>query len=380
MKWLAIFILFPFSVLSQSDYCIADRFGPTTVFEDDDIVVYTDVEYGVANHFLTDQPVSLLADVYLPNPEIDPMATRPLVVLIHGGAWLAGNKSIMAYQCQEYAKRGYVAISVGYRLGWGCTGTDALTACISCGGLGSNLRKAVYSGVQDSRAAMRYFFSTAEDYGIDTSMVFIGGESAGSINSLLAYYLDQGEADAFIPGFSATAGSLDESGNDLDTPWSIKGIINHCGGVTNTSIMDKNELVPIISFHDDADCIVPFNCGNTLSCFCSSFFGICGSNSIHTYYSLQGAPSILRPVLLSLNHCSYPAYQVVNHGSCFMKQTMCGVAVNYTDTNVYSVAVCDAMGFACEEATSCPEDLNGDWIVNTSDLLIFLSAFGSPCD
>src|SRR5262249_35720892 len=39
----------------------------------------------------------------------------PAVLVIHGGAWRAGNKSDMKMIASEFARRGYVAISPQYR-------------------------------------------------------------------------------------------------------------------------------------------------------------------------------------------------------------------------------------------------------------------------
>jgi hypothetical protein len=34
----------------------------------------------------------------------------------------------------------------------------------------------------------------------------------------------------------------------------------------------------------------------------------------------------------------------------------------------------------CPETSSCPEDLDGNGVVGTSDLLMFLSSFGIVCE
>jgi acetyl esterase/lipase len=41
---------------------------------------------------------------------------RPAVVVIHGGAWIAGDRKEMAPFCEELVKRGYVVANVQYRL------------------------------------------------------------------------------------------------------------------------------------------------------------------------------------------------------------------------------------------------------------------------
>jgi acetyl esterase/lipase len=52
-------------------------------------------------------------DVYVPGDAAGP---RPAVVLVHGGGWSAGSKGDMKYAARRFARAGYVAASVGYRL------------------------------------------------------------------------------------------------------------------------------------------------------------------------------------------------------------------------------------------------------------------------
>ncbi|HWB14203.1 MAG TPA: alpha/beta hydrolase [Pirellulales bacterium] len=55
---------------------------------------------------------SLTADIYLP---AEP-GQYPGVLLVHGGAWLAGSKGRMRHIARALAERGYVAVSINYRL------------------------------------------------------------------------------------------------------------------------------------------------------------------------------------------------------------------------------------------------------------------------
>lgn len=43
---------------------------------------------------------------------------RPLLIAVHGGAFISGDRSDMDELCDRYAARGYVAASVSYRLGF----------------------------------------------------------------------------------------------------------------------------------------------------------------------------------------------------------------------------------------------------------------------
>ena len=55
-------------------------------------------------------------DIYTPNN--DNLGKRPLIVYVHGGAFYAGDKASQDCIdfCTAFAKKGYVAVSVNYRL------------------------------------------------------------------------------------------------------------------------------------------------------------------------------------------------------------------------------------------------------------------------
>lgn len=66
---------------------------------------YEDVSYGTnARHKL---------DLYLPQTKIKELG---LVVFIHGGTWHHGSKDGMRKRCKKFAKKGYAAATLNYRL------------------------------------------------------------------------------------------------------------------------------------------------------------------------------------------------------------------------------------------------------------------------
>jgi acetyl esterase/lipase len=92
-------------------------------------------------------------------------ATLPGVILIHGGGWRSGDKSMELPMALQLAGRGYVAATVEYRLS----------------------PEALYpASVLDLKAAIRWFRAHARTYGIDTSHVAVYGcSSGGHLASLL---------------------------------------------------------------------------------------------------------------------------------------------------------------------------------------------------
>jgi acetyl esterase/lipase len=86
---------------------------------------------------------------------------RPALVIIHGGGWNAGDKRDRPYRSMllDYALKGYVTISVNYRL----TREAPMSACI-----------------EDCKCAIRWLKAHAKEYRVDTSRIVAYGHSAGA--------------------------------------------------------------------------------------------------------------------------------------------------------------------------------------------------------
>ena len=106
----------------------------------------------------------MTADVFVPSGK--PKRPRPAVLVIHGGGWLKGNKSKFHYISVALARRGYVAVSVGYRLGGEATFPAA---------------------GHDCNAATRWLRSQAKRYGVDPNRIAaVGGSAGGHLVGLMA--------------------------------------------------------------------------------------------------------------------------------------------------------------------------------------------------
>jgi len=398
-------VLVTLSGFGQSTQCLNGRFGEIALFDSSQVVSHLDIPYGEATHFFSGQPIPLFLDVWEPDPSIDGLTSRPVIVLTHGGSFLAGNRSAMHYQCMEYARRGYVAVTLSYRLGWNCDPNVGIFLCGICGPQQNNLRTAIYNAAQDHRAAMRFIAEHAAEYGIDPEWIFVGGESAGSITTLQSVYWDQEEANSFAPSAQGISGDLNSSGNDLINSYSVKGIVNNCGALFNLEHLDIEEQLPMISFHDENDCVVPYNGGYVIGCLnCTSFPYARGSLALHNQLSAGGQCSELNTVLASLGHCTWPTLNIVRRSSCFMKRVMCEVCTSAANVSTSSYSPCMALGVASEisgctysealnfepTATSddgscefpnatCPADLNGDGVITVTDLLQFIALYGGLC-
>ena len=85
-------------------------------------------------------------------------ASKPAVILIHGGGWRSGDKSLLIPMAQQFAVKGYVIAAVEYRLS----------------------PEAKYpAAVYDLKAAIRWMRANAAHYHVDPNKIAILGCSSG---------------------------------------------------------------------------------------------------------------------------------------------------------------------------------------------------------
>ena len=102
---------------------------------------------------------------------------RPMLVWIHGGAFMSGSNAVPIYDGSALARQGIVVVSVNYRLGvFGFAGFR------EAAGEGANF------GLQDILASLRWVRRNAAGFGGDPARVTIAGQSAGAmaVHMLLA--------------------------------------------------------------------------------------------------------------------------------------------------------------------------------------------------
>ena len=238
---------------------------------------------------ITPKPLDLGVDIYMPK---DTFSEHPLLVLMHGGAFYFGDKGCetMRVWCEHFSKMGYVVASANYRLGF----QPNKQAIQRCG----------YEAIQDANAVMRFLIHHAQEYGIDTNNVFVGGTSAGSITMLSMAFMTDANCPSFVQehNFKKKLGSLKTADNAIRQPFKIKAVANMWGAVYDLKQISSHP-VPIISFHGDQDNFVPFDCGVPFSEVKGKigerlFDTMYGSKSIHhlldslhvrnEFYPLQG--------------------------------------------------------------------------------------------
>jgi len=225
-----------------------------------EVQVTSDVVYGSAINPYTSKKETLTLDMYMP-PDNDHRTKRPAVVLIHGGAFLSGDKTsdFMPDMAKNYAIRGYVAFSINYRMA--NSFADILLHPTSL--------QPVLIAAEDAKAAVRYARANAASLRIDPDRIMIGGHSAGAITSLYyAYMPDAPEGSSGTPGVSsAVQGVAIASGEmkyqafcdsiDASTNQPIGCMLTHSPPIDYTNdIQAGNE--PLLMVHGTVDKVIPY--------------------------------------------------------------------------------------------------------------------------
>lgn len=244
------FSLTPYAAPPYSEI-VDNRFSNKRVYK---VKVTKDVEYATADGYWTSvvgyqddsylkllrekikeskqrRELSLTMDIYEPigdqNQRQDSLlmmeSGRPLIVLLHGGAFYVGDKGMehIAGWSDYFAQQGYICAAVNYRLGFRP--------------LKREIEQAGYDAIDDVKKALRYLIQHQQEYHIDTNRLFLAGTSAGSITALMTAF-----------------------GKDND--FHITAVANMWGAINNLKIL-KNSHTDIISFHGTADQLVPYDQG-----------------------------------------------------------------------------------------------------------------------
>jgi acetyl esterase/lipase len=141
-------------VLALSSLCFAQTSAPSdaATFAADlfRYEVHTNIVYHIANNY------EAKLDVYLP-PRQSTQPT-PVVVVIHGGGWIAGTKEERVFEVLPYLQMGFAAVNVEYRM-----------AQVSL----------APAAVEDCRCALHWVFANAKRFNFDPTRVVLQGGSAG---------------------------------------------------------------------------------------------------------------------------------------------------------------------------------------------------------
>lgn len=132
--------------------------------------------YKTPPDLVTGKLTPLRLDVY--RPVGDTKAERPAIIWIHGGGFRTGDRSHLGAIAAEWAQKGYVTVSISYRL-------DRRGPCqaVASGGA-ARCAKAIDAAQADALTSVAWLRSRASTFKVDPTRIAVGGSSAGAITAV----------------------------------------------------------------------------------------------------------------------------------------------------------------------------------------------------
>jgi len=187
-------------------------------------------------------------------PEKYSSKPRPVILFVHGGGFISGDKSHKNKQIVKFSKRGFVAASAMYRLA-----PDHKFP----------------SAIEDIKLAVRFLKANADKYHIDPERIIVSGSSAGSYLAVMVgvtgnstYFSDHGlytDVDSSVRAVTAQSSPIPDLTNPkyAQLSWvkrlmpentaDKKAILAAMSPVTYLDVNDP----PFFLSHGDEDPVVP---------------------------------------------------------------------------------------------------------------------------
>src|SRR5690606_34518185 len=178
------------------------------------------------------------------NPEDwSPSDRRPCFLWIHGGGWGGGKPEWMFRYASHFAKEGMVGVSLEYRKWSPKSGVS------------------VFECVKDARSSVRYLRSHAEELGIDTDKIVVGGASAGGHLATGTVLFPEVNDETDDLRISSTPTALVLLFPVIDTSKQGYGNAKIGGRWQELSPLHriKDGLPPFLIFHSTGDNVCPFS-------------------------------------------------------------------------------------------------------------------------
>jgi acetyl esterase/lipase len=239
IKLLAIFVIALFSAQYAAAQTGQRYLHPVFAAVD----IRPDQQYGSAVNY-RGQVENLFLDFY--QPRGDTLSQRPLVIYVHGGGFKEFDRKQMHIKalCDNLARRGYVAASIDYRL------VDTLKT------IGPAAYRASIDAMHDAKAAVRFFRHNARSYKIDTTKIFIGGESAGGVTAANVAYIDKlSEIDSCCVSLHSVEGNSGNAGYSS----AVAACLEMCGLMWDTTAIERPSDPRLFVAHGTADRFVLFD-------------------------------------------------------------------------------------------------------------------------
>ena len=209
----------------------------------------------------TSMPLKL--DAYIP---VNAPENRPAILIIHGGGLQGGSRKApqMVALSNYFAQRGWVAFSIDYRLEGDKGSTPAAWHDFSENTAASFAdAMSVYPASRDAKAAVRWIYANADEYGINTGFITACGGSAGAYLSVTLGVSEDLDFTSELsleedPSLSTTNLSQTSKIHSIIDFWGGGGHITGLYLVFGVQRFDSTDA-PILIVHGDSDPVVSFS-------------------------------------------------------------------------------------------------------------------------
>lgn len=164
-----------------------------------DIKRFDDISYGANKE--------QVLDVYRPANQD---GLLPVIVSIHGGGWVYGDKNLYQWYCMNLAQKGFAVVNFTYRLA---------------------PKYKFPSGIEDTNMVFHWVWENAQMYGFDLSNLFAVGDSAG------AHMLSMYAAMKCNPEYAA------QFDFPIENNVEIKAVALNCGKYDLRGVMDSGDAL-----------------------------------------------------------------------------------------------------------------------------------------
>ncbi len=249
-----------------------------------DIDVYKDITYKVLD------TLQLKLDIYKKKSIKQP---TPVLVFIHGGAWKKGKRQDYLPYLVDYARKGFITVTISYRLS----------------------SVAIFpAAVEDVKCAVRWIRRHASLYSMDPRRIaVIGGSAGGHLAMMLGYTNDdQFTGDCPDSLSSRVQAVVDFYGPvDLTTPYarSNNSVIEFLGttydedpGIFKEASPGSHissDDPPTLIFQGTIDSLVPYSQSDSLNIWLSR------AGVPHEYHKLKGWPHTMDMAKKVNVYCRY---------------------------------------------------------------------------
>ena len=173
-----------------------------------DVLRFDNILYGPDQKL----PKWQLLDVYRPASKAK-NEKIPVIVSVHGGAWVYGDKDVYQWYCMRLAQRGFAVINYSYRLA---------------------PEAAFPSSLEDTERVFQWLEKNADEYGFDTDKVFAVGDSAGAhLLTLYASALTNPEYAKNFPFIQKKS-------------FALRGLALNCGKYNMDPSLENNPLMSML--------------------------------------------------------------------------------------------------------------------------------------